>query len=246
MEKKTQEWYEEWFNTLYYHILYKHRDITEASELIDNLLAYLMPEPSEKFLDLACGRGRHSVYLSNKGYDVTGVDLSPENIDYARKFENSRLRFAVHDMRKVYKPAAFDYVINLFTSFGYFERRKENQEVVNSICASLKPGGICVIDFLNPHFIPFTENTTEEVIDGIRFVVTKKREEKRVIKEIDITENGKSLYFREVVHLFFKEDFETFFGNAGLQMKHVFGSYRLENYDPATSERLIVIGEKPQ
>ena len=76
MTKDTQQWYASWFDTPFYHILYKDRDHSEAQLFMDNLTNYLnIPEQGE-ILDLACGKGRHSMYLNSLGYDVTGVDLS--------------------------------------------------------------------------------------------------------------------------------------------------------------------------
>src|SRR5688500_2509825 len=121
MAQPEQEWFSTWFDSPYYHILYNNRDEQEAEQFMDKLLAYLHPKPHEKVLDLACGKGRHSVYLNQKGFDVTGIDLSEQSIAYARQFENERLHFAVHDMREVYQPETFDFILNLFTSFGYFE-----------------------------------------------------------------------------------------------------------------------------
>ncbi|MEP2509893.1 MAG: methyltransferase domain-containing protein, partial [Reichenbachiella sp.] len=81
MSKK--QWFDEWFNTIYYHILYKHRDYEEAAKFLDHLINYFKIVPNSKILDLACGKGRHSIYLNKKGFDVTGVDLSEENIKFA-------------------------------------------------------------------------------------------------------------------------------------------------------------------
>ncbi len=96
---ETHSWFEDWFNTLYYHILYQNRDEQEARLFIDTLVDFLAPAPKSHFLDLACGKGRHSVYLHKKGYQVTGVDLSASSIEYARQYSKPGLMFRVHDMR---------------------------------------------------------------------------------------------------------------------------------------------------
>ena len=125
-------WYSEWFDSEYYHLLYQERDYTEAAKFLDKLLSALDVQPREKVLDLACGRGRHSIYLSTKDLLVTGIDLSAKNISQASEEENERLHFAVHDMRESYKERYFDYVFNLFTSFGYFESDAENVMVLKA------------------------------------------------------------------------------------------------------------------
>src|SRR5438034_11636297 len=108
-----KEWFESWFNSPYYHILYKDRDESEARLFLDNLISFLKPPPGAKILDVACGKGRHSVYLNKKGFQVAGFDLSPENIAHNRQFENDTLSFSVHDMREVFRRNYFDYVLNL-------------------------------------------------------------------------------------------------------------------------------------
>ena len=117
MTTAHDNWFATWFNSPYYHILYKHRNLAEAAQFIDNLIGYLQPDQGTTMLDLACGRGRHSLYLCQKGYTVTGVDLSPANIRKAQTIQCGNLDFAVHDMRKVFRPGYFDYVFNFFTSF---------------------------------------------------------------------------------------------------------------------------------
>ena len=100
MSERT-EWFDEWFDSPYYHILYKHRDYEEAKDFLDTLIRYFRIKPNHKVLDLACGKGRHSIYLNEQGFDVTGVDLSEQNITHARQFQNERLTFDIHDMREV-------------------------------------------------------------------------------------------------------------------------------------------------
>ena len=83
MTKDTTQWFTSWFDTPYYHTLYKDRNHSEAQVFMDNLTNYLnVPEHGE-ILDLACGKGRHSIYLNSLGYNVTGVDLSENSIEYA-------------------------------------------------------------------------------------------------------------------------------------------------------------------
>src|SRR5690606_16243699 len=118
----------------------------------NNLTNYLNLPESGKILDLACGKGRHSVYLNSLGYDVTGVDLSPKSIAYAKQFENDTLHFEVHDMCKPYN-GQFDAVFNLFTSFGYFDKEDDNLNTIKAIKADLNETGFGVIDFMNVEYV---------------------------------------------------------------------------------------------
>ena len=143
------KWFESWFNSKYYHILYKKRDYSEAALFIDNILKSFQPPKNTKFLDLGCGSGRHSVYLNQKGFYVDGMDLSKKSLDYAKKHENDQLKFYLKDMRKFKINEKYDFVLNLFTSFGYFEDDNDNKNVFKNISQSLKPKGHLIIDFLN-------------------------------------------------------------------------------------------------
>ena len=115
MQKETDNWYASWFDTPYYHILYQERDDKEAELFMDALTSFLKLSKKAEILDLACGKGRHAKYLNELGYDVTGIDLSPSSIEFAKTLENKRLHFAVHDMCLPY-PKKFDAIFNLFTS----------------------------------------------------------------------------------------------------------------------------------
>ena len=96
-----EKWYNIWFNSPYYHILYANRDHQEAADFIDTITEYFHFKKDQKALDAGCGRGRHAIYFNKKGLDITGIDLSPENIAYAKSMENSTLHFQEHDIRKV-------------------------------------------------------------------------------------------------------------------------------------------------
>ena len=145
----NNNWFASWFDSPHYHILYKNRDFKEAEFFLQNLTEYLKPKPENKILDLACGAGRHSIFLNNLGYNVTGVDLSPNSIKTASESSKERLNFDVHDMREIYKENSFDFVLNMFTSFGYFESDEENVKMLNSVEKTLKPNGTFVLDFFN-------------------------------------------------------------------------------------------------
>ena len=123
--KKTK-WFEEWFDSPYYHVLYKDRDEKEAKDFILNLIHYLKPKQGSFFIDVACGKGRHSLFLNNLGYRVDGFDLSPNSIDAAKINESESLHFYINDIRKPLNVNKYDYAFNLFTSFGYFDDESDD------------------------------------------------------------------------------------------------------------------------
>ena len=146
---KSKEWFESWFDTTYYHSLYKNRDESEAKLFVSKLVNFLNPKSGTKILDLACGKGRHSITLNELGMNVLGVDLSRNSILNAKLFENETLKFDVHDMRNSIANHSFEIIFNLFTSFGYFDNYSDNEKVIESIHSMLSSHGKLVIDFMN-------------------------------------------------------------------------------------------------
>jgi SAM-dependent methyltransferase len=241
MSKSTEQWYASWFDTPYYHILYKDRDYTEAQGFMDNLTNYLNLPEHGKILDLACGKGRHSVYLNSLGYNVTGVDLSEQSIAHAKQFENETLKFNVHDMSKPY-PDTFDAVFNLFTSFGYFEDENCNLKTIEAIKAELNEFGFGVIDFMNTNYV--IENLVAEdikTVEGIDFHQKRYVKDGYIIKDISFEADGEQFEFQERVKAFTLDDFQTLFNEAGVYLLDVFGDFKLKKYHSKTSERLIMI-----
>ncbi|WP_303309776.1 cyclopropane-fatty-acyl-phospholipid synthase family protein [Hymenobacter sp. BT730] len=240
------EWFNTWFDSPYYHLLYRDRDQQEAEHFIDRLLEHLHPKPTHQLLDLGCGKGRHAIYLSQHGYEVTGVDLSPQSIAYARQFAHERLHFHVHDMRDPLPYGPFDFIFNLFTSFGYFENETENVVALRSAVQALKPGGKLVIDFMN------TERTVRELVsqeektvDGITFHLTRHLDADFIVKDIRFKDEfGRAHHHQERVRALRREQFEEYFSMTDLRLAEVLGNYQLEPYDEANSPRMIFVLKK--
>lgn len=238
-------WFKDWFNSPYYHLLYKNRDDTEAQNFIDNLIIHLKIPKHSKLLDIGCGKGRHAIYFNKKGMDVVGYDLSKNNINSAKKFENKTLKFFVHDMRETFKKNTFDIVTNLFTSFGYFENDNEEQKTINKMALNLKKEGILIIDFMNSKkAVKKLVKSEKKVVEGLTFNITKKIEKKYIIKNIKFTHDNKKYQFQEKVKILTLADFSNFIKNARLQIIEIFGNYNLDNFNALNSERLIIICKK--
>lgn len=242
---KHKEWFETWFDSPYYHILYQHRDEAEAEHFMDKLLAAMNLPRGASALDVACGKGRHAVYLAEKGLEVTGIDLSWKNIGHAMHFEKPNLSFFLHDMRNPFYINYFDVVFNLFTSFGYFETEKENLQAIHSMSKAMKKGGKLVIDFFNAAKISQALTPHEYITrEGILFLVEKKMQENMVLKRIYFQDLGRSFEFEERVQSLRLADFERLFKKNDLKISAVFGNYQLHPFDEPVSERLIIIAEK--
>ena len=245
MKATDKEWFESWFDSPYYHILYKNRDENEAKHFISKLINYLNIASGSAVLDLGCGKGRHSKYISELGMKCTGIDLSTSSITFAKKFENEKLHFEVGDMRYFEIPEQFDAIFNLFTSFGYFENEEDNWKVLNQINQHLKVGGKLVIDYLNPHHSSiFNCQTFEILIDHIQFETKKFVRDNRIYKQIKIRDGEKLLEFEEMVQLLDIEWFEKALYNSGFEVDICFGNYELLPYNSSTSQRMIIIATK--
>ncbi len=241
MSNKTTKWYASWFNTSYYHLLYKDRDDSEAKRFMDTLTQHLSIQPEESILDLACGKGRHSRYLNDLGYTVAGVDLSENSILSAKVYENDRLYFDVHDMTVPYGKQ-FNFVFNLFTSFGYFENEIDNINTIKSIKENLKPNGIGIIDFFNAEQV-IANLVEEEVkqVEHITFKIKRFVENGFIIKQIDFTDNGEEFSFQERVKAITLDDFKKYLELSGFTLLEMFGDYNLSKFNTKSSPRLILI-----
>lgn len=242
MENKP-EWFVNWFDTTYYHLLYDHRDEKEAKYFMKNLISFLHLQKGDKILDLPCGKGRHALFLNTRGFDVVGSDLSINSIQAAKKFENKSLKFTSHDMRD---PLLRKYhaIFNLFTSFGYFEDDKSNITVLKNFKSAILENGFIVIDFLNIHKVLNELVPEQELIkNGITFRINKYVKNDFLIKHIYFEADQKKHHFTEKLHCLDLIKMEYFANSAGLKVNHIFGNYNLEPFDKDNSNRLILILE---
>jgi len=241
MQKEVNNWFASWFDTPYYHILYKDRNYREAQLFMDNLTHYLNLPEKAKVLDLACGKGRHSIYLNQLGYDVLGVDLSENSIEEAKKNTNDHLHFRVHDMRVPFDEK-FDAIFNLFTSFGYFENENDNLKTLVAIKESLSDYGFAVIDFMNvPHVIANLVPEETKTVEGIDFQIKRFHIDGYIYKEIDFVDKDEKFHFTEKVKALTLQDFQQLMEEAGIYLLDTFGDYKLKKFHKTESERLIMI-----
>jgi SAM-dependent methyltransferase len=248
---KTSEgaaWFEEWFDRDEYEVVYRRRDEQDALRLLALIQQTTNVKHEARVLDMACGRGRHAKLLAERGFRVTGVDLSPQAIKTAQEMasrESLDIEFEVGDMRETKYHGRFDLVVNLFTSFGYFDKDEENARAVQAMSDSLVEGGWLVQDFMNgqywsTNFVPYDERSEGD------FHLKQRRwvERGRLNKEITIVGgNGVEQKFIESVRLFGIDDFHRMHTAAGLRVEQVFGDPDGTAYGPL-SRRLIVFSRR--
>ena len=245
VNQENTAWYEPWFGTRYYHLLYRNRNSQEAEEFILNLIGFIGLPSGSKTLDLPCGKGRHAIALHACGMDVTAADLSEENILTCKSLETERMHFVRHDMRSPLAIGYFDAVFNLFTSFGYFDRETENQRVVDAAAASLRKGGVFILDFLNVHKALHHLVAKEKLkIEGVDFHISRRIENGKIVKQIVVSDGGTEHHYREEVRVLSRTDLETFLTKAGFTIEAVVGDYSLAPFEESNSPRIIFISRK--
>lgn len=237
-------WYEESFGEDYL-LVYKHRSRERANREIETVVRWLGLKPGAAVLDLCCGTGRHSIPLHRHGLRVTGVDLSTVLLDVARQ-EAADLDISFHegDMRALpFAADFFDGLVNLFTSFGYFEEDEENERVLHEISRVVKPGGRFVIDYLNHAavergLVPASERLEE----GARIREKRWIEAGFVKKEIEVTDKRGTRRYLEQVKLYPLEAMQSMMARAGLAVESVKGDFESNDYRKTDSPRMIFIG----
>lgn len=240
-------WYNDWFDSPFYEILYKDRDEEEAEDFMGRLIKFMQLHKTEKVLDVACGSGRYSRYLHSQGFDVEGIDLSQRAIAKASYMEAPRLHFAEWDMRQPYKPGQFDVVFNLFTSFGYFEEYEDNQRALTAMAQNLKPGGFLVLDYLNTEKVVKSLVPSEiKGVEGMTFYIHRKYLDGLILKNISFEYQGNNFNYEERVHAISLPKFRTMFANAGLEVLHLCGDYKLNDFDSEQSPRMVFVLKKKE
>ncbi|WP_240414419.1 class I SAM-dependent methyltransferase [Paenibacillus periandrae] len=242
------DWYKKSFGDDYL-LVYKHRDMQGAYNEVKGMIEWLKLDQGAEVLDLCCGMGRHSMALTDFGYKVTGIDLSGVLLKEAVRLDREqKVQWIQGDMRDVQINQQFDAVVNLFTSFGYFEEDAENEKVLQEIYRLLKPSGQgqFIIDFLNPEFVernlvPFSKRTE----GNSTIEETRKIEDGFVRKTIVVSEPGaRDRSYLEQVKLYHQEAFLTMLDRVGLEVLNVYGAYDASPYEKTESKRMIFVGRR--
>ena len=244
VSKNIENWFTEWFDSYHYHLLYDHRDDQEAERFIRRLFMHLDLVKGSKVLDLACGKGRHAKQVHELGYNVLGIDLSEESIEFAKQYEEEGLEFTKADMRHLDLSQKFDITLNLFTSFGYFEKDQDDRAVLEGLAKHLKPNGRIVLDYLNVSKVR-KQLPVEEIIakHDLSFHTRKAIDKNFIVKDIEFEDQGLKNHYREYVKLLELSDFTKYFNSIGMKIEETFGNYELDAFSPTESDRLIMIAK---
>lgn len=228
-----------------YEALYAHRDDQEARQLSELIHQRFPPSEYPRLLDLACGRGRHTLNFARLGYAMTGLDLSPRALSIAREKHASQhleADFILGDMRDPL-PVTFDGIVNLFTSFGYFEDDAMNRAVLQSIRSMIRPGGFLVLDYLNERWVRQTLVPRETgSLPSCDYLIERWISGSMVMKKITTSRPGSSsMEFNEQVKLYGNEWFTRELEALGFRITERLGGYDGSAFDPERSPRLLTI-----
>lgn len=240
------QWFEdEKFWSELYPYMFDEARFAQAEQHVEQIIA-LSGVSGGAVLDLCCGPGRHSIELARKGFTVTAVDRSPFLLGQAKeRAATLPIEFVEADMREFVRPAAFDLVVNLFTSFGYFETREQDLGVLRNIRASLKPGAALLIDIFGKEQIAlpaWTPTQWTKHPDGAVSInhsdIQKDWARNRVEYILVRGEHAKRFNFEH--SLYSGMELKAMLGQAGFGAVELFGSLAGTPYD-ATAMRLIAV-----
>lgn len=244
----SSEWFREWFETDEYLNVYRHRNESDAEDLVKLISGNIELFPNAAVLDMACGTGRHSMLFAKNGFNVTAVDLSKKMISTASqkaKDENLKINFLQSDLRQFAHNGKFDLIVNLFTSFGYFQNDEDNFKIFEIAYNQLHNNGYFVLDYFNKYYleknlVPYSK---EKILD-YDVIQYRRIEGQRVIKEIIIKDNGQTKNYLESVKMFSKTEIINELMKTGFAIEKTFGDFQGNTFDEFESSRIIIIAKK--
>jgi SAM-dependent methyltransferase len=249
--KRKKEWFDDdsfWRHL--YPFMFPEARFTDAGEQVDKVLNLTKPT-GQSALDLCCGPGRCSIALAQRGFTVTGVDRTKYLLDKARmraRAAKVTIEWVQKDMRDFVRPDAFDLVISMFTSFGYFDDKEQDNDVLNNMLSTLRPGGACLVDVMGKERLAkILQPTTSDVLpDGTKVV---QRHEvfddwTRIRNEWIILRKGRARSFTFHHTIYSGQELRERMEEAGFISVILYGTLSGDQYGP-NAQRLIAVGRKP-
>ena len=266
-----QPWYIQFFKRDYLRI-YGHTLQQDRTDLETHFAIHALDlQPNDHVLDLCCGQGRHSIALAKTGLSVTAVDLSEEMLAIAKQnaldekvapvnggnaegkggptgeipLQQADMRHLPHDFEN-----RFDAVINMFSSFGYLESEHDDQQVLHQIAKSLKPRGKLLIDLLNREWVIINNEEFDwhEHEDGRIILERRQLDLQNSINHLTYTEilpDGSRNEMSDLhMRLYSLTELTNMLTVAGMNLEHVYGGFRGEDYGVDT-RRMIIVAQKP-
>jgi SAM-dependent methyltransferase len=249
--RRTKEWFDDdslWRDM--YPILFSAKRIADATDEVDKILSLIVPK-GKRVLDLCCGPGRCSVALAKKGFKVTGVDRTKYLLDKARasaKLSKVKVEWVQADMRDFVRSESYDLLLSLYTSFGYFDDKREDMTVLKNMITSLRSGGTCVIEVGGKEWLARVFHpTTSRVLPNGTMLVERHEifdDWTRIRNEWILIRKGRVKTFRFHHTIYSGLELRERLEQAGFVDVKLYGGLDGRAYD-SNAQRLIAIGRKP-
>lgn len=249
--RRKKEWFDDesfWHDL--YPFMFPEQRFAGTPEQIGKVLTLTNPG-GKAALDLCCGPGRCAVALAQLGFRVTGVDRTKYLLDKARvkaKAARVEVEWLQMDMRDFARSEAFDLALSMFTSFGYFDDKQEDVQVLSNILTSLRPGGVCLIDLMGKESLAkILQPTTSDVLtDGTKLI---QRHEifddwTRIRNEWILIRKGKAKSFKFHHTIYSGQELRDRMEQVGFADVKLYGNLDGDEYGP-NAHRLIAVGRKP-
>jgi SAM-dependent methyltransferase len=247
---RKKEWFDnESFWRELYPFMFSDRRFADATDQVAKLLKLAKPR-GKSALDLCCGPGRCSIALAKRGFSVTGVDRTKFLLDKARakaRAARVKIEFLQQDMRDFLRPNSFNLALSMFTSFGYFDNKHEDQLVLQNIYKSLKPGGVCVIELLGKERLAKVLQPTNSTTLPNGTVIIERHEIfddwTRIRNEWLLIRNGRTKSFKFHHTIYSGQELRDLLQRAGFASVSLYGDLSGSPYGP-NSERLVALARK--
>lgn len=242
MGRQPKPWYETFFGPDYL----KQYEQTTTRQEADSVEKILHLRTGSRILDLACGAGRHSIELASRGYEVVGYDLSESLLRTARsaaRRSHVKPAFVRGDMRELRWKGEFDAAINMFTSFGYFDREEEDRKVLAGVARALRPRGKFLMERFNRDALAYelpaqawrVREDGSIILQEDSFDVLRGRYDTRQI----VIDRAGTREHRGSVRAYTFPELKELFDGAGLFVHRVLGGLDLSPYT-ARSRRMVL------
>jgi SAM-dependent methyltransferase len=244
----TPSWYTRFFGNDYLRVFAPYLEPRRTEAELRGMLGLLRLPAGARILDLACGQGRHSIPLAALGYRVTGLDLSPEVL--ARAASSARdsgvpVCWIRADMQRLPLAAAFDAVVNVFTSFGYLESQEADQSVVEAVARALVPGGVFLLetvsrDALVRHFTPSQVERRERGLLVLQEQEFNQRSGRLAVRLTLVEADGVRREYTQSIRFYTLTELAAMLQKAGLRLQSYYGDYDGSKLT-VDSRRLILV-----
>jgi SAM-dependent methyltransferase len=247
-----REWWSGFFDDSMAQVLFDQRREREAITEVAGLLRLtgLNPKKAPAVMDAACGTGRHSLALAARGFKVTGVDAAGPYVAQAQKRARRAklpVRFETGELRDLARFSGdFDLVLNLFTSFGYYEQAADNLRALKQLAGCLKPGGTLVMELLPRESLlrRFQERDWQRTPGG--FLMQQRRwlpGNRRLASSAIWVQKGRVSESNSVIFVYSRPELAALFKRAGLVKTRFFGGYGGKAFK--AGGRLVITAQKP-